>query len=57
MPDDSGATWRAAKRMKSVVLVQSTRENSRFSGPSSVSKSSAMRAALLEQPASFSSTA
>ena len=52
-----GATSRAANRTRSAVLVQSIFENSRFSGPSGVRNSSAMRAALVEQPASFRSVA
>ena len=55
--DASGATVREAKRTNSAVFVQSTFENSRFRGPSGVRNSSAIRAALVEQPASFRSVA
>ena len=57
MPDEPGEMFFAAKEMKSDVLVQSTNENSRFSARSSVWNSSHMRAALVEQPASFRSAA
>lgn len=52
-----GATCAAAKRTDWAVLVQSTLAKSRLSARSSVANSSQMRAALLEQPVSFSSAA